>query len=239
MGADLSVRMETSPKAAQPGQPLLYRVEVHNLGPEDAVLPLLTIRLPKGVEILRVNVAECHSGTAANEVVCPSERDVMAGDIGGVMISGLVRPGVRGPLTATATLSSEVVDVDETDNTSRVLTEVDEGADLAVRLSRRARVGRLVAMGAVVRNRGPRAVRDAALFLHTRRARFLSATGARCRSYLGLVGCRLRAVRPGRQVSLRLAFRTHRGVPRVKATVYSTHVGDRRPANNTARINLL
>ncbi|WP_326820036.1 hypothetical protein [Streptosporangium sp. NBC_01756] len=238
MGADLSVQMETLPKVAQPGQPLLYRAEVRNTGPEDAVLPLLTIRLPEGVEILRVNVAECRPGTAVNEVVCPSEHDVVAGGAGGVTISGLVRPGARGPLAATATLSSEIVDENEANNSAETLTEVDRGADLAVRLSRRAHAGRLVTMGAVVRNRGPRAVRDAALFFHTRRARFLSAMGARCRSYPGLVGCRLRAIRSGKRVSLRLAFRAQRRALRAKATVYSTHVGDRRPANNMARINL-
>ncbi|MBB4939740.1 hypothetical protein FHR32_004045 [Streptosporangium album] len=236
MGADLSVRMDTLPKVAQPGQPLLYRAEVRNTGPEDAVLPLLTIRLPEGVEILRVNVAECRPGSTANEVVCPSEHDVVAGGIGGVTISGLVRPGARGPLEATATLSSEIVDENEANNSSRTLTDVDQGADLAVRLSRRARAGRLITMGAVVRNRGPQAVRDAALFFHTRRARFLSAMGARCRSYPGLVGCRLHAIRSGNRVRLRLAFRAHRRALRAKATVYSIHVGDRHPANNMARL---
>ncbi|MGV9775935.1 hypothetical protein [Streptosporangium sp. NPDC003464] len=237
-GADLSVRLENSPRVAQPGQPLLYRAEVRNIGPEDAVLPLLTVRVPEGVEILRVDVAECRPGTTANEVVCASPQDVMAGGSGGVTISGLVRPGARGPLEATATLSSEIVDGNEENNSARTLTPVDEGADLAVRLSRKARAGRLVMMGAVVRNRGPRVVRDAALFFHTRSARFLSARGARCRSFPGLVGCRLGAVGSGKRVSLRLAFRAHRRALRAKATVYSTHVGDRRPANNMARINL-
>ncbi|WP_433251903.1 hypothetical protein ACQPYK_06830 [Streptosporangium sp. CA-135522] len=238
VGADLSVRMETSPKIAQPGQPLLYRAEVSNAGPEDAVLPLLTIRLPEGVQVLRVDVAECRPGATANEVVCASEHDVLAGGTGGVTVSGLVRPGAHGPLTATATLSSEIVDANEANNSARTLTAVDEGADLAVRLSRKAHAGRLVWMGAVVRNRGPRVVRDAALFFHTKRARFLSAKGARCRSYPGLVGCKLRSVGSGKRVSLRLAFRSHRRALRAKATVYSTHVGDRRPANNMARINL-
>ncbi|WP_271220326.1 hypothetical protein [Streptosporangium carneum] len=237
-GADLSVRLESSPAIAQPGQPLTYRVEVHNAGPEDAVLPLLVVRLPHGVDILGVNVAECLPGRAAGEVVCASQRDVLAGTDGGVTINGIVRSGARGPLVATATLSSEVVDSQEENNSAWLTTPVDEGADLAVRLSRKTRAGRLVTMDAVVRNRGPRVVRDAAVFLRTVKARFLSAKGARCHSYGGYVGCALRAVGSGRQVSLRLAFRAHRRAPRAKATVYSTHVGDRRPANNMARISL-
>ncbi|MGW4421543.1 hypothetical protein [Streptosporangium sp. NPDC004631] len=237
-GADLSVRLETSPRLAQPGQPLTYRVEVRNSGPEDAVLPLLTVRLPRGVDILGVNVAECGPGRTASEVVCPSQRDVLAGATGGLTISGMVRPGARGPLRATAALSSEVVDGDESNNATQLLTPVDEGADLAVRLSRRARAGRLVMMNAVVRNRGPRTVRDAAVFFRAMKARFLLARGARCDSYAGYVGCELRAVGSGRKVNLRLAFRAHRRALRAKATVYSTRVGDRRPANNMARISL-
>lgn len=237
-GADLSVRLETLPKVAQPGQPLTYRVEVHNAGPEDAVLPTLVVRLPHGVDVLGVNVAECLPGRTTSEVVCASKRDVLAGTDGGLTINGIVRASARGPLRATATLSSEVVDGDETNNSTQLLTSVDEGADLTVRLSRQARAGRLVTMDAVVRNRGPRIVRDASVFLRTVKARFLSARGARCHSYAGYVGCALRQVGSGRQVSLRLAFRARRWAPKAKATVYSRHVGDRRPANNMARISL-
>ncbi len=237
-GADLSVRLEASPRVAQPGQLLTYRVEVHNAGPEDAVLPLLVVQLPDGVDILGVNVAECLPGRTAGEVVCPSQQDVLAGADGGMTVNGIVKAGARGPLKASATLSSEVVDGDETNNTAQLLTPVDEGADLTVRLSRRARARGLVTMDAVVRNRGPRVVKDASVFLRTVKARFLSARGARCRSYAGYVGCALRAVGSGRRVSFQLAFRAHRRAPLAKATVYSTHVGDRRPANNMARISL-
>ncbi|MEV4092647.1 hypothetical protein [Streptosporangium saharense] len=237
-GADLSVRIRALPGVAQPGQPLSYRVEVHNAGPEDAVLPLLVVRLPHGVDILSVNVAECLPGRTTSEVVCPSQQDVLAGTDGGMTVSGIVRTGAHGPLTATATLSSEVVDADETNNSAHLTTPLDEGADLAVRLARKARQGRLVTMDAVVRNRGPRTVRDAAVFLRTVKARFLSARGARCHSYAGYVGCALGAVGSGRRISLRLAFRARKKAPRARATVYSSHVGDRRPANNMARISL-
>ncbi|MFF5210776.1 hypothetical protein [Streptosporangium sp. NPDC000396] len=237
-GADLSVQLSASPKLAQPGQPLIYRVDVRNAGPEDAVLPLLTIQLPQEVEIIHVDVAECRKGTAANEVVCPSQQDVLAGGTGGVMITGLVDPDARGPLQATATLSSEVEDENEEDNISQAVTSVDEGADLVVRLSRKARAGRLVTMDAVVRNRGPRVVRDAALFFDTRSARFLSAKGAPCHSYPGHVGCTLHPVASGKLVKLKLAFHARRNAPQAKATVYSVRVGDRRPANNLARISL-
>ncbi|GAA3428247.1 hypothetical protein ACWDTT_05930 [Streptosporangium sandarakinum] len=238
IGADMSVRLVSSPKPAQPGQILIYRAEVRNNGPEDAVLPLLTVRLPRGVDVLRVDVAECRPGATAREVVCPSQRDVLAGETGGVTVSGLVRPGAGGPLTATATLSSEVVDANEADNVARAVTPVDEGADLAVRLSGERRAGRRVTMGAVVRNRGPRTVRDATVFFDTGAARLLSVRGARCHPSEGHVGCRLGAVASGERVGLRLALRAAGRAPRARATVYSPHVGDRRPANNIARIDL-
>jgi hypothetical protein len=238
IGADLSVRLAVSPTLAQPGKPLIYRAEVSNTGPEDAVLPVLIVRLPEEVEILGVDVAECLPGSMANEVVCVSRQDVMAGGTGGVTISSMVRPGARGPLRATATLSSEVVDENEVNDSAQTLTSVGEGTDLAVRLSRRGRHGRLITVGAVIRNRGPRTVRDAAVFFVTGKAQFLSADGARCRSHPGSVGCELRAVGAGRRVSLRLAFHARGHGPQAQATVYSTRLGDRRPANNMASINL-
>ncbi|MEU0483104.1 MULTISPECIES: hypothetical protein [unclassified Streptosporangium] len=237
-GADLSVRLTVSPKRAQPGQPLTYRAEVRNAGPGDAVLPLLTVRLPDGVEVIGVNVAECLPGATAGEVVCAATKDVPAGQTGGVTINGVVKPGARGPLTASATLSSEVVDDDETNNHSQTLTEVDDGTDLAVRLSRAARAGRLVTVSAVVRNRGPRRVHDAGVFFDTGGARLMSARGARCDSHPAYVGCRLRTVGAGRRVSFMLAFVARGHAPRAEATVYSLRLGDRRPANNTARFSL-
>src|SRR3954464_5264507 len=82
IGADLSVRLAVSPKLAQPGKPLTYRADVSNAGPEDAVLPVLVVRLPEGVEIIGVNVAECLPGGTANEVICASGQDVLAGGAG-------------------------------------------------------------------------------------------------------------------------------------------------------------
>ncbi|MFI6506705.1 hypothetical protein ACIBCT_03800 [Streptosporangium sp. NPDC050855] len=237
-GADLSVRLLVSPARAQPGRLLSYRAEVGNAGPGDAVLPVLTVRLPDEVDVLGADVAECLPGVAAGEVVCASSADVPAGTSGGVRIDAMVRPGARGPLEASATLSSGVVDDDETNNSTRTLTEVGEGTDLAVTMSRRVRAGRLVVMSAVVRNRGPRRVHDAGILLDTGGARLLAARGARCDSRPGRTGCLLRALGAGGRASLLLAFAARDRGGRAEATVHSARVGDRRPANNTARFRL-
>lgn len=242
--ADLSVRISAAPKVAQPGQPLVYRVKVHNKGPGDAVLPVLRVRVPRQIQIIHVNVAECRPTRVYNEVVCESNRDVVAGESGSLTITGLVRPGARGPLRAEAQISSEVLDSRESDNVAAAVTEVDDGADLAVRVStsvRFARPGQPFAVRAKVRNRGPRTVRDAHLFFQPFRARFVSATGGRCRSRGSFVRCALPPLRSGSANLLRLMFqvpsRASHAVATM-ATVYSRRLGDRRPANNQARMRL-
>ncbi|MBG0827921.1 hypothetical protein HS041_09095 [Planomonospora sp. ID67723] len=237
-GADLSVRMDVSPGRAQPGQPLVYRVRVRNAGPGDAVLPTLTVRVPAGVDILNADVAECRPGRNAREVVCAAGADIPAGSTGEVRITGLVRPGARGPLPASATIFSEVVDGRPANDSVRLLTLVDEGADLAIRLTDRSRAGRTVTMGAVVRNRGPRAVRDALALFRVGRARLVSAHGARCLPRPAYVGCRLRTLGSGEQVRLSFAFRARGRTVTAEASVYSGDVGDRRPRNNVARMTV-
>ncbi|MEV4887823.1 hypothetical protein AB0K48_00330 [Nonomuraea sp. NPDC055795] len=235
--ADLSVRLTARPGVAQPGQPIIYRAEVGNAGPGDAVLPVLKVTLPVGVEVVSVDVATCARGVSAAEVVCTSPMDIRAGGTGGVTITGIVRPDARGPLKAAATLTSEVRDDDESDNAATVSTAVDEGADLSLRLSGRARGGRF-AMTALVRNRGPHMVRDARVYLRTGRAKLVSALGARCRTQLGFVACRLRAVGPDERLRVRLTLRAPRRPVDASAGVWSSRLGDRRPSDNRARLRV-
>ncbi|GAA1001654.1 hypothetical protein GCM10009555_106670 [Acrocarpospora macrocephala] len=240
-GADLTVKIESFPSIAQPGQTITYRVTVGNAGPGDAVLPVLTVRIPRDVEIMSVDVAECQPGRGYNEVVCRSPRDILAGGKGGVTITGLVRPSATGPLRAQATLVSEVVDADEQNNRVNALTKVDDGADLAVRLvpaRRAAHPGEEYAVDAVVHNRGPREVRDAIVYVQSGRARFLTGTGARCQLHANLVGCTLPPIRSGASARFQLAFRAPERPVRTQATVYSRDLGDRRPANNQAHLRL-
>ncbi|GAA0387654.1 hypothetical protein Acor_74140 [Acrocarpospora corrugata] len=239
--ADLIVRIESFPAIAQPGQPIAYRVTVANTGPGDAVLPVLTVRIPREVEIMSVDVAECLPGRGYNEVVCRSPRDILAGGSGGVTITGLVRPSATGPLRAHATLSSEVVDANERNNRVNSQIKVDEGADLGVRLipaRRAAHPGERFDVDAVVSNRGPREVRDAFVYVQSGRARFLTGLGARCKVRDDLVGCALPPIRSGASTRFQLAFRAPDRPVRTQATVYSRDLGDRRPANNQAHLRL-
>lgn len=228
--ADLSVRMTAEPRVAQPGQPILYQVRVGNAGPGDAVLPVLRITLPAGVEIGVVDVASCRPGRTRNEVLCPSATDVLAGEGGGVRVSGVVRPDAVGPLRAVATLTSEVWDDDETDNVAVVSTPVDEGADLRLRL--RAMGGYRLA--AVLRNLGPRAVRRPLVVFRTGARRFVSAGGGSCRRRAVYVLCRVGGVASGERARLELTLRPSRRA--VTARVFAARVGDRRPADNVARV---
>ncbi|GIH21936.1 hypothetical protein Aph01nite_02460 [Acrocarpospora phusangensis] len=240
-GADLTVKIESFPPLAQPGQPITYRVTVGNTGPGDAVLPVLTVRIPREVEIMSVDVAECLPGRGYNEVVCRSPRDILTGGSGGVTITGLVRPSATGPLHAYATLVSEVIDGDERNNRADSDVKVDEGADLAMRLAparRAARPGEEYAVDAVVRNRGPQEVRDAYVYVQSGRARFLTGSGARCKLRQDLVGCALPPIRSGASAHVELAFRAPARPVRTQATVHSRGLGDRHPANNQAHLRL-
>jgi hypothetical protein len=122
--ADLSVRLTAAPQVAQPGHWLSYRVRVRNAGPGDAVLPVLTLRVPEQVDIVHVDVAACHPGASRNEVVCPSPSDIPSGGSGAVTVFGKVRAGARGPLRADARLTSEVLDDNQADNRAGLVTKV-------------------------------------------------------------------------------------------------------------------
>ena len=171
--------------------------------------------------------------------------DVPAGTTGSVRITGLVRPAARGPLRARATLTSEVVDPNEADNVAEAVTKVGPRADLAVRFGPavgQVRPGHRFAVRAEVRNRGPRTVRDAFLFLRQQQARLVSASG---RGALLLALVRVvhpaAALGPGGRAWLHLVFRVppHAVQPvRATAVVFSGRLGDRSPANNRARMRL-
>ncbi len=242
--ADLDVGITASPRVAQPGQPLTYRVTVHNKGPGDAVLPTLRVRLPKDFQVVNVGVAECEPGGARNRVVCHSSDDVLPGGSGDMTITGVVAPGAHGPLRARADLTSEVIDQDETDNTAEAVTKVDEGADLAMRFrssTRFTRPGHWFSVRAEVHNRGPRVVRDAYVFFQPREARLESARGGRCRGNRQFVGCSLPPIRSGSRGLLELVFRVPSRASHAvatMATVYSRRYGDRRPANNKASVRV-
>ncbi|GAB1820250.1 COG1361 family protein [Herbidospora sp. RD11066] len=222
-GADLSVSIVATPKVAQPGQSLTYKVMVKNAGPGDAVLPTLTVRVPTDFKIVNVDVAECQPGRGLAEVVCRSSKDVAPGQSGGVVITGVVRPNALGPLRAQARLTSEVVDGHDSDNEAESVTRVDEGADLIVKLSAPQRDGRRTMVDAAVRNRGPRVVRDAMVYVD----------GAHCG---GRSGCVVPPIRPGGTAWFRLAVRPGKGA--VTAIVRSQGRGDRHPANNQASLTL-
>ena len=120
------------------------------------------------------------------------------------------------------------------------MTRVDEGADLAVHLSpsaRSARAGERFTVTAAVRNRGPRAVRDAHVHFTENAARFVSSRGARCAARHGMVGCAVPPIKPGERGTFSLVFRMPSegsGEVGTDATVYSKRLGDRRPADNEA-----
>ncbi|WP_283138588.1 hypothetical protein [Rhizohabitans arisaemae] len=242
--ADLRVRISATPHRAQPGQLITYQVRVHNAGPGAAVLPVLVVRIPPQVDIVRTDVAECRPGDRPGEVLCPSTSDAEAGHDGGVQIIGLVRAGARGTLHAAAGLDSQIVDANPGDNHAELRTAVDPGADLRVQLSaegRHVHAGRRFTVDAVVVNRGPQPVRNGFVMLQPKGARFVGSADKACRARGRHVGCGLRRVAADGKVRLSLVFRTaarRDGRFAGNAMVFSPRIGDRRPDNNTDRLSL-
>jgi hypothetical protein len=213
--ADLSVRIAASTRFAQPGRPLVYRVEVRNAGPGAAKLPTLRVRLPEAVQVLRVDVAECRPGPAAGEIVCPSRRNVLAGGSGSLEILGMVHPRAHGAPRAVATVAAAGPDGHPGNNVSESVIDVAEGADLAVRLvdggwrpngtGVENERGRRFSVAAVVRNGGPERVRNAHLEVRVPGARLAKDMGTPCRTRTdqagraGQVGQADPTGRPGRR----------------------------------------
>jgi hypothetical protein len=231
----LSVSIVSYPKVAQPGRPLVYRVEVRNEGQGEGVPPTLRVRLPDGVQMLSTDVTECKLAEGTNDVVCPPKGVLKAGGTGALTVACTVKAHARGKLRAVADLGRE---------TAHVVTDVDGGADLALRFEsdgspRSARAGRRgVRIRALVRNHGPRTVNDAQVFVRAEKARFVRAEGARCGSSSGYLDCRVPEVKRGEVARFQLVYRPKERDAVAHGVVYSAKFGDPHPGNDNARSRL-
>lgn len=236
--ANLSVRVSASPSTAQPGRPITYRVDVRNAGPGEAVRPVLTVVVPDAVDISSVDVVSCRPGRTLGEVVCPSPENVAAGGTGGVTITGTVRRDAVGPLRLVARMAAQGTDADA-GNGATLVTGVDQGADLGVRLKARQERDGAFTVVATVHNRGPRAVLDARVAVRAEGARPAGpAAGQSCRRRAGETVCEPVTVPSGGTVRFELPYLASRGPVRVRGEVRSSRLGDRRPDDNEAALRV-
>ncbi|MFL5737671.1 MAG: hypothetical protein ACJ76P_10065 [Actinomycetota bacterium] len=130
--ADLSITKSDAPDPVVAGNPLTYTLNVANAGPSDATNVVVSDPLPGGVSYSSATPSQGSCSQAAGTVTC-SLGTVSAS--GTASISIVVTAGASGPLSNTATVSSDVSDPSNANNISTASTTVSPRADLAVTAS--------------------------------------------------------------------------------------------------------
>jgi uncharacterized repeat protein (TIGR01451 family) len=136
--ADLSITKTASPDPATAGEQLFYTVNVHNDGPDDAINATVLDVLPAGVTYVTTTATGGCAQAPAGTLTC-SIGTVKAGQTKSFQIKVAVSPDLvsnapAGPKTIfnTASVFSETVDDDTSDNTVTIGTIVEDNADLEV-----------------------------------------------------------------------------------------------------------
>ncbi|SDT31847.1 conserved repeat domain-containing protein [Friedmanniella luteola] len=157
--AELSVVL-TGPDRVVAGERVRFTVTVTNDGPSDARGVRLLGLLPAGVTDVRVESAY---DPCTPDGQCPI-GDLAADASRTIVVSGLVPADSSATsLNSTAVLTSDTADLDTTDNTSRVVTEVTRTADLVVTTASdvaQLTPGRGATLTVTVRNDGPSTARQ-------------------------------------------------------------------------------
>lgn len=129
--SDLSFAMTGSPNSVAAGSDLSYAMTASNAGPDDADDTIATFPLPAGVNLV--------SATGGKAVVNNGQVVVSFGDVPAnshpVTVDVVVQPEIAGTLSVTATVSSESVDPNPSNNTATVTTQVTPSSDLAVTIA--------------------------------------------------------------------------------------------------------
>ncbi|TDD59403.1 DUF11 domain-containing protein [Kribbella antibiotica] len=126
--ANLSISKSVLPSPLVAGGEGLYTLTVHNAGPSTAQAVTVTDTLPAGVSVLEATSA---NGDCTKAVSC-TLGSMSPGADAVVQIRVKVDSGQTGPITNAANVTSTTPDPDPKDNTSTIITKVDQAADLEV-----------------------------------------------------------------------------------------------------------
>ncbi|EJO5349523.1 DUF11 domain-containing protein, partial [Clostridium botulinum] len=128
--ADISVVKTVNPDPVVAGNQAIYTITVSNAGPSDATNVILTDVIPACILNPEFSI---DGGVTWNPWVSPYNiGTIVAGGTATVLIRGTVDPSCTGTITNTATVSSDVLDPDTTNNTSTIITQIDTSADLSI-----------------------------------------------------------------------------------------------------------
>lgn len=135
--ADLSISKSDSPDPVEAGTQLSYTLDIANAGPSTAVNVVVADVVPAGVTIDSVSGsggASCNAGVpgdASQPTTC-NFGSLAAGAMRTMTIVVTVLPGTRGQLLNDARVSSDTLDVDNSNDLASATTTVLAVADLSV-----------------------------------------------------------------------------------------------------------
>jgi uncharacterized repeat protein (TIGR01451 family) len=127
--ADLAVQISANASSILAGSNLTYTINATNNGPQTAHNVEVSLPIVAGVEFI--------STTSPNASYSGGQLVANLGDLAinaGASFQVVVEPMTAGSLNETATVSSDSVDRDPSNNSSAVVTEVDPAADVQVAL---------------------------------------------------------------------------------------------------------
>ncbi|GAA1541921.1 hypothetical protein GCM10009678_25460 [Actinomadura kijaniata] len=236
--ADLGVTVTASAPRARPGGLVDHTVTITNFGPAVAE-PVATVHLPDGLSVVGIDADYCRERRRVLECRPPA---LPAGTARLVRVQGVVEPTATGTLRTTASVRSGTPDPDAANDTATLVTPVEPGTDLRVRLrGPRAARGSRVPVVAVVTNRGPRAADAVVLRLGAHGASLLTEPADHCvqtrrdrnAQYLT---CELGPLAAGAQRTVRaFADRVAAGRTPHYAAAVSSPLGETAPRDNTSR----
>ncbi len=127
--ADLSITKTLDGETLGAGQQAVYNIEVHNDGPSDAQNVIVTDALPAG--LIFQTVGSDSSCIGSTSVTC-SLGVLAAGETYTLTIVVDVDASAEGPIVNTATVASETLDPDDTNNSVEETSDVSAVAEVQV-----------------------------------------------------------------------------------------------------------
>ncbi|MET9268561.1 hypothetical protein [Kribbella sp. NPDC003557] len=245
--ADLVVLKETLTEPVVAGQPITYRISVHNNGPSDARTVRLTDAVPSALTGVTADSSAGSCTVDAAQVDC-ALGELSAGSTATVTVTGIVSAKAIGQLTNSATVTSPTPDPDTGNNTGRTTDDLTASADLAITKTAQptpVQAGRPVTYTLTITNNGPSAAQSVKVTDPVPAPlRYVSSTTSSgiCSEADGTVSCAVGTVAPGDLVTVTVVADVPSGTPPNQldntATV-SSPTPDPVDANNSATYTLL
>ncbi|MGO5108052.1 DUF6923 family protein, partial [Clostridium sporogenes] len=128
--ADISVVKTVNPDPVVAGNQAIYTITVSNAGPSDSTNVTLTDVIPACILNPEFSI---DGGITWNPWVSPYViGTLISGTAVTILIRGTVDPSCTGTITNTATVNSDTLDPDPTNNTSTIVTPIETSADISV-----------------------------------------------------------------------------------------------------------